>query len=454
VTNVQAEETASVDAVAHAARRGRHRVAVVVLGDLTRSPRTLRHALSLARAGYQVDLIGYQGEEVAGRLAAVAGLTVHTLPSLAMERPHRLARALFAAYAAVRGVALAASLLATLVAGVKRPSLILVQNPPAIPTLAIAWLAARLRGARWIIDWHSIGQAHLAQRLGRSHWMTRSTGRHERRLAARADAHLCVSQAMARALPVPATVVYDRPAAGDAIDGVAARRAVLAELGILDAAARDRTAVLVSSTSWTPDEDLSLLFEVADAWDRHRDDARSNHPDLQIVVTGRGPARADFDKRAQAGGWKHVRFRTSWLPAGQYPRLLAAADVGICCHVSASGIDLPIKVQDFLAAGLPSCVYDYGPVLREILEQGRDAEFFSDAATLTAHLLDLLEGFPDASPRLDRMREHVKNVPRPSWDQEWTAGALAIFDRNCGVCEPDATDGGTAKTGSAGVEAL
>jgi beta-1,4-mannosyltransferase len=39
------------------------RVAVLVLGDVARSPRMQYHALSLATQGhFQVDLIGYNGE--------------------------------------------------------------------------------------------------------------------------------------------------------------------------------------------------------------------------------------------------------------------------------------------------------------------------------------------------------------------------------------------------------
>jgi hypothetical protein len=37
------------------------RVAVLVLGDVGRSPRTQNHAVSLASAGWDVDLIGFKG---------------------------------------------------------------------------------------------------------------------------------------------------------------------------------------------------------------------------------------------------------------------------------------------------------------------------------------------------------------------------------------------------------
>src|SRR5208282_2369198 len=37
------------------------RIAVLVLGDVGRSPRMQNHAVSLARAGWKVDLIGFKG---------------------------------------------------------------------------------------------------------------------------------------------------------------------------------------------------------------------------------------------------------------------------------------------------------------------------------------------------------------------------------------------------------
>lgn len=39
-----------------------NRVCVLVLGDIGRSPRMQNHALSLAEAGYLVDLVGLAGE--------------------------------------------------------------------------------------------------------------------------------------------------------------------------------------------------------------------------------------------------------------------------------------------------------------------------------------------------------------------------------------------------------
>lgn len=45
----------------------------------------------------------------------------------------------------------------------------LAQNPPTIPTLAVAWIAGRLYGSKFIIDWHNYGFTILGLSLGKSH---------------------------------------------------------------------------------------------------------------------------------------------------------------------------------------------------------------------------------------------------------------------------------------------
>lgn len=63
-------------------------------------------------------------------------------------------------------------------AGVLRPSCMMSsrfltkkknQNPPSIPTLALVWLFAKIRGSKIIIDWHNTGYSILALRLGDEH---------------------------------------------------------------------------------------------------------------------------------------------------------------------------------------------------------------------------------------------------------------------------------------------
>src|SRR5262249_34790146 len=149
---------------------------------------------------------------------------------------------------------------------IRKPDVILVQNPPAIPTLLVALMAARLRGARLVVDWHNFGWAVLALALGPRHPAVGLARWFETTLGRRADAHLCVSEALGDVLRLgwglrPVTVLHDRPAERfaplPAAARLARRRRLLDDLGF---PGRD-LAVIVSPTSWTRDEDFDLLLD-------------------------------------------------------------------------------------------------------------------------------------------------------------------------------------------------
>ena len=173
---------------------------VVVLGDLDRSPRMLYHARALADSGADVQLVGYEETELPPEIATDPRITVHVLQPPAVARRHVLPRPAFLLVASGNAVRAAASLLAALSATVQSGSAILVQNPPTIPALAVALAVARIRRARLVVDWHNLGWTMLALRLGPRHPVVRLVRAAERLLGRRADAHLCVSRALAAEL--------------------------------------------------------------------------------------------------------------------------------------------------------------------------------------------------------------------------------------------------------------
>ena len=61
--------------------------------------------------------------------------------------------------------------------------------------------------------------------------------------------------------------------------------------------------------------------------------------------------------------------KTVWLEPADYPTLVGMADLGLCLHQSSSGLDLPMKLADLRGAGVPVAVYDYAPVLAEVMTQ-------------------------------------------------------------------------------------
>jgi beta-1,4-mannosyltransferase len=408
----------------------RMRVVVVVLGDLGRSPRMLYHALALADSDADVELVGYRESELPDEVARHPRIRVWPLRA---EESIRAGGIAFVARGVLRVVRQGAELLRLLVRRVPAPDVLLVQNPPAVPALALALVAARVRRARLVVDWHNFGWSMLAARLDARHPIVRLARVYERACGWAADAHLCVSDAMCDVLArdlgvVGAVPFHDRPAArfvplaSDERTGL--RTGLAAEYGIPE---RGRPlALLVSPTSWTADEDFDLLLEAA-----HQLDARlraaAGAPDVVVVVTGRGPLRAQYEAIMAGLGLEHVHLRTRWLAPDVYPRFLAAADLGISLHRSTSGVDLPMKVADLLGAGVPVCALDYGPCLAELVHDGRNGRLFRDAGELARQVGDLLDGFPDEAAPLATLRRTLADEPGDDWQARWRAAAAPVL---------------------------
>lgn len=403
---------------------GARRVAVVVLGDIGRSPRMVYHALALAGAGAHVEFFGYRETDIDPELADHAAIAVHPLPA----PPSRLPRRLFVVRGLWRSIRQAGELTRRLLR--VAPGTILVQTPPAVPTLLVAFVVSRWLGCRWVIDWHNFGWKLLEQRLGARHPIAFASRAWELVLGRCADAHLCVSRAMAAALSelagVRAEVLYDKPAERFAPASApardAARAALTAELGL----AR-RPALVVVPTGWTEDEDIGLLIDAARYLDRSITDRSDDFPDVVIVATGRGPLRAHWQPRMEALDLRRVHLLTRWLAAEDYPAFLAAADVGVSLHRSASGVDLPMKIVDLLGAGVPVCALAYGACLGEMLEDGVTGLVFDTAAQLATELESLLQSRDDPAAVLATLRRNVVNAADERWHEGWERTARPLL---------------------------
>jgi beta-1,4-mannosyltransferase len=402
------------------------RVTTVVLGDLGRSPRMQYHAEALAAHDVDVDVVACAGSRAHAVLRDHRGISCHLLPP---ARERHLSRALLVPVALGRAVVQALRLVWMLLAVVRKSDVILIQNPPAVPTLLVALLAARLRGARLVVDWHNLAWAVLALGLGARHPAVAVARWYEGVVGRRADAHLCVSAALAGELTrwgmAPVAVARDRPAARFAplaADARATRRErLLASLG-LDARA---AAIVVSPTSWTRDEDFDLLLEAV-----RQSEALvvgRPFPDVLVLLTGRGARRADFEARAATLPQARFHVRTAWLEPDDYPAVLAAADLGLCLHRSASGLDLPMKIADMHGAGLPVCALDYGPCLDEMLQHDDTGLRFADAETLAHQWIALLAPLPGPAPALDRLRANVAKARGVTWRDGWEAEARDVL---------------------------
>jgi beta-1,4-mannosyltransferase len=172
------------------------RVAIVVLDEIGQSPRMQLHARALVDRGIPVDIICYAGDVTPEWVRNHPLIFLWPLPAPGWTGRHRLPRALFSLYTVFRGARITINLFWTLMFRISPPNFFLIQTPPPVPTLPLCLLAAKIRGAATIIDWHNYGHSILALRLGERHWMVRLTLWVERVFSRQATHHLCVSRAM------------------------------------------------------------------------------------------------------------------------------------------------------------------------------------------------------------------------------------------------------------------
>lgn len=351
-----------------------------------------------------------------------------------------------------------------------RADAVLVQNPPSIPTLLVARLATWMRCSRLVIDWHNFGFSILSHSLGEHHFLVWVAYWYECWLGWLGDDHFCVTDAMCQWLErewgVRAQVLYDkaphffqrasvgakhslfrrlqRSLVDDQPDG--ARLTAQVPLSLEGSTLltqpqrtggvelrRDRPAVIVSSTSWTPDEDFGILLDALVEVDDAADEDPTRFPPFLVLVTGKGPQKAEYEARIAALGLRHVFIRTLWLEAGDYPVLMGCADLGVSLHVSTSGLDLPMKVVDMFGAGTPVCAVGFG-CLGELVHHGRNGLVFGSASELASQILTLFEGWPASSSSSLSSSTAATAAAREESEVAAEGGAAAVCLRHASRC--------------------
>lgn len=225
------------------------------------------------------------------------------------------------------------------------------------------------------------------------------------------------------ALKAPILPLHDRPASHfqPILDG-SIRREFLTSLpeaaSVRSSLETGNVRVLASSTSWTADEDFSVLL---DALCRYSGQASSHSklPKILAIITGKGPMRRMYLDRIseleKAGKLQKVTIKTAWLTTADYARLLASASLGVSLHTSSSGVDLPMKVVDMFGAGLPVVGWSRFEAWPELVTEGVNGMGFGSADELAQHLVTLLG---DQS-RLEKLRAGAQRESARRWDDEW-----------------------------------
>ncbi|CAL1541769.1 unnamed protein product [Lymnaea stagnalis] len=432
-------------------------ICIVVLGDIGRSPRMQYHALSFAKEGFRVYLVGYKGTKPHETLLSNENIQI----SYVKEPPAVLAFAPKLMGYFLKVIWQSVLLLWTLLLLPKMGS-ILIQNPPSIPTMLIAYMVSFVRFSTLVIDWHNYGHTILSMALKKDHPLVRFAEWYEKRCGRLSSYNICVTNAMRDDLKtnwnINAITAHDRPSEifqsaslekqNDLFTRLAKEYSVFASSESAESdstkfTARDqdgnitklvgRPALLVSSTSWTDDEDFGILLEALEAYDEADEDGKSSKlPDLLCVITGKGPQKAFYSRKIEERSWKKIQFCLPWLAAEDYPTMLGSADVGVCLHMSSSGLDLPMKVVDMFGCGLPVCAVNF-KCIGELVKHDKNGLIFNDSQELVSQLKQILEGFPDKNSKLESYRRNLASFQELRWHSQWKLLVLPIFLKIGGI---------------------
>lgn len=201
----------------------------------------------------------------------------------------------------------------------------------------------------------------------------------------------------------------------------------------------DRPVLIVSSTSWTADEDFSTMLDAITELDT-RTSVR-----YEFIITGSGDLKSYYEAKIKQMNLKMCRIRTAWLSAENYPKLLASSNLGVCLHYSSSGVDLPMKVVDMFGSELPVCAINFA-ALPELVKDSENGLIFHSRAELceqmhvssslrsciitqTLFLKHLFAKFPSDTSKLDKFKQHLQNnFCKHKWDNEWNLKAMPVFN--------------------------
>mmetsp|Transcript_19191 Transcript_19191/g.76911 ORF Transcript_19191/g.76911 Transcript_19191/m.76911 type:complete len:418 (-) Transcript_19191:1196-2449(-) len=379
-------------------RNGRLRATVVVLGDVERSPRIRRQAVELVDDDWEVTLVGYI--EPGSKLKdgeSIDGFTLRNAPYGFVVR----ARGIM--YFALAGLAAIYRAFALLVLVLKLPvqDIFLIQNPPCIPTFLVVIIAMAIRHPRasLVIDWHNLAYTIMSSNPRVPAAAVRLAKVYEQVFSHFADAHFSVTNALASFLHrnfgiANVAVLPDRPSPMFR-PGLALPESLRSSLGsdIIDG----RGALAISSTSWTPDENFSVLLDALPLIDRQLcapAGKRQMPSSLTILITGRGPLRSQFEEKLSKLSLRKVT----------------------------------MKALDMLGCGLPVLSPSY-PSVSELIEDGRNGLLFNTPVQLAHHITVLLCDWPEGEV-LNSLKKTAVGwfaEPQDKWRPTWLATARPVL---------------------------
>ncbi|XP_078096092.1 chitobiosyldiphosphodolichol beta-mannosyltransferase isoform X2 [Mustelus asterias] len=395
---------------------GRRRVCVLVLGDVGRSPRMLNHSLSLARNGFWVTLLGYPGAKPHQDVLNNDKINIVYITEIMTGMKFGSKIFQYVVKIFVQTLQICYTLLK-----IDAPSYMFLQNPPGLPAIAVTWAVCLLRGSKFIIDWHNYGYTIMSLTHGDRHPVVQIAKWYEHFFGKLSDSNLCVTEAMKEDLRENWNIKSEFVPSDF-------ERTAFTELNISTGNVtpiEGRPALLLSSTSWTEDEDFSILLKALEEYEGFITSGITL-PSLVCAITGKGPLQDFYNRLINKMNFKYVRICTLWLEAEDYPVLLGSGDLGVCLHKSTSGLDLPMKVVDMFGCCLPVCAIDF-QCLHELVKHEENGLIFKSSHDLAGQLKLLFTDFKNEKSTLGIFKRNLKESKMVQWDENWDGTVLPLL---------------------------
>lgn len=164
---------------------------VVVLGDIGRSPRMQYHIQSLIEEEFDVEVIGYvdtQPTDLIKKHTTIRKLS----PMPELNFPAALNYVFKTLWQTL-------SLLIALFS-ISKPSFVLCQNPPAIPTLFVCYFYCLIMRTKFIIDWHNYAFSIMSLSNSPQSVIVKIAKMLEIMFGKKSISNLCVTKAMKKDL--------------------------------------------------------------------------------------------------------------------------------------------------------------------------------------------------------------------------------------------------------------
>ena len=81
-----------------------------------------------------------------------------------------------------------------------KPSYLVLQNPPAIPTIPLCWVYCFMMQIKFIVDWHNYAFTIMGLSLGENHLVVKIAMLIETYFGTKAHKNLCVTEALKKDL--------------------------------------------------------------------------------------------------------------------------------------------------------------------------------------------------------------------------------------------------------------